>query len=120
MIELEDEVPVRPGLRLALKVLAGKRGKMNRLQGVKQEERLVGFLVAVSIEKLEALLQEDHVDFFVIEVGCDHAGATVKRPLVLRQRRLCRSICVGGTGMRSPSMNAYSQSVVGQQAVPKK
>ena len=37
-----------------------------------------------------------------------------------RGKRELSSNWVGGVGTRSFSMNAYSQSVVGQQAVPKK
>ena len=50
---------------------------MDGLRGVKQEERLVGRFLLVVLQKLEALLQEDHVHLLEVEAGRDHAGPVV-------------------------------------------
>ena len=57
MIHLEDEIAMRSGLGLALEVLPGKRGQVNRLHGMKEEERSIPVLRSVLLEESNLLPQ---------------------------------------------------------------
>ena len=78
-------ITVRTRFGLALKIFSGKRRKVNRLEGVKEKKGFVRFFLRVLIQKIETLLQKDHVDFFVIEVGRYQSRPTVERPFVPRE-----------------------------------
>ena len=75
---------------------------MNGLHRVIEEEGLFGGFLHVLVEELLALLEEDQVDFFEIEVRRDHAGSIVPRVGVFGQR-----FAVNDAGRR----NGYSVAV---------
>ena len=62
MIHLEDKIPMRSALGLALEFLAWKGRQMNGLHGMKEKERLVWFFFLVALEKLEAFLEENLIN----------------------------------------------------------
>ena len=85
-VELEDEVTVRPGVRLPLERVGGEGRQVHRLCRVVEEERSVGCRLHVLLEEGHALLQEEQVHLLQVEVGRDQPGAVVLRVGVLRQR----------------------------------
>ena len=86
MIHLEYKISMRPGIRLALEILAREGRQMNGLHGMKEKEGLVGLFLFVPLEELKALLEKDLIDFLQVEVRSDHARTVVPGVRVLGQR----------------------------------
>ena len=78
-IELKNKIAVWSGLGLAAKIFARERGEMHRLGRVIQEERFLGRVADVLLDKRTALFQEDHVDLLHVEIRRDQPAAAIVR-----------------------------------------
>ena len=85
VVELMNEIPVRPRFCSALKLLRRERGQMHRIHGVQKKEGFFRMALGVLLKKLAAFLTKDHVQFFEIVVRRDHAGAVIKSIRMLGQ-----------------------------------
>ena len=87
-VELVDEIAVRSRLGLAAELVRRERRQMHGSGGVIEEERLARLTLHVLLQKLFALLEEDHIHFLDVVVRRDHAQPVVVRIRVLGQLAL--------------------------------
>ena len=90
VVHLEDEVAVRPRVGLALERSAGNDGRCTACIEWNRKNGCWGCSLTCCLEERRALLEEDEVDLFEIEVRRDHARGGCRASTDAWAARLCR------------------------------